>query len=99
MTGHDQTTTASDVAARRAHHDLIGQPHTEDEGPIARAETTADGLSSPEQPLGRLGPPLDRRSAFLQGSAAASGVVLILAASWLVYLARSELVPVTARSA
>jgi predicted PurR-regulated permease PerM len=92
MTGRDRTTTVSDGAARRAHHDLIGQPHTEDEGPIARAEATADGLSSREHPLGRLGPPLDRRSAFLRGAAAASGVVLILAASWLVYLARSELV-------
>jgi predicted PurR-regulated permease PerM len=92
MTGRDQATTASDGAARRAHHDLIGQPHTEDEGPIARAEATADGLSSREHPLGRPGPPLDRRSAFLRGAAAASGVVLILAASWLVYLARSELV-------
>lgn len=83
---------SSDGAARRGHHDLIGQPHSADEGPIAHAEATAGHLSSREQPLGPLGAPLDRRSAFLRGAAAAAGVVLILAASGLVYLARSELV-------
>ncbi len=92
MAGGEQSAVSTDGAAGRAHHDLIGQPHTEDEGPIAGAETTADGLSSRDQPLGPLGPPLDRRSAFLRGAAAAAGVVLILAASWLIYLARSELV-------
>jgi predicted PurR-regulated permease PerM len=88
MSGDD----AVDGAARRAHHDFVGQPHSEDEGPIAVAEASADGLSSREQPLGPLGPPLDRRSAFLRGAAAAAGVVLVLAAAALIYLARSELV-------
>ncbi|WP_433782725.1 AI-2E family transporter [Actinomycetospora sp. CA-101289] len=87
-----QQTQDLDGAARRAHHDFIGQPHTPDEGPIARAEASADGLSTPDAPLGPLGPPLDRRSTFLRGAAAAAGVVLVLTASWLVYLARSELV-------
>jgi hypothetical protein len=58
MSGDD----AVDGAARRAHHDFVGQPHSEDEGPIAVAEASADGLSSREQPLGPLGPPLVRRS-------------------------------------
>ena len=53
-----QQTQDVDGAARRAHHDLIGQPHTQDEGPIARAEASADGLSSQDAPLG----PLDRKS-------------------------------------
>jgi predicted PurR-regulated permease PerM len=87
-----QQTQDVDGAARHAHHDLIGQPHTRDEGPIARAEASADGLSTRDAPLGPLGPPLDRRSTFLRGAAGAAGVVLILAASGLIYLARSELV-------
>lgn len=87
-----QQTQDVDAAARRAHHDHIGQPHTRDEGPVARAEASADGLSTREAPLGPLGPPLDRRSTFVRGAAAAAGVVLVLAASALVYLARSELV-------
>lgn len=92
MAGGEQSTVSSDGAAGRAHHDLIGQPHTEDEGPVARAEAAADDLSTREQPLGPLGAPLDRRSTFLRAAAAAAGVVLILAASWLIYLARSEIV-------
>lgn len=87
-----QQTQDVDAAARRAHHDHIGQPHTRDEGPVARAEASADGLSTREAPLGPLGPPLDRRSTFVRGAAAAAGVVLVLAAAALVYLARSELV-------
>jgi predicted PurR-regulated permease PerM len=88
----DHTGAPSDDAAERAHHDFIAQPHSAAEGPVARAEATADGLSGRDRPLGPLGPPLDRRSTFLRGTAAAAGVVLVLAAAWLLYLARSELV-------
>ncbi len=92
MASRRSADVSSDGAAQRAHHGLIGQPHSDDEGPVARAEATADGLSSRDQPLGPLGPPLDRRSAFLRGAAAAAGVVLILALAGSIYLARSELV-------
>jgi len=79
-------------AAQRAHHDYIGQPHAEGEGVIGRAEADADRLTSEREPLGPLGPPVDRGSAFLRGAAAAAGVVVILAVAGLVVLARSELV-------
>lgn len=87
-----QSEAVSSDAAQRAHHDLIGQPHTDDEGPIARAEASADALSTREAPLGPLGPPLDRRSTFLRGAAAAAGLMLMVAAAGALYLARSELV-------
>jgi predicted PurR-regulated permease PerM len=83
---------AVDRAARRAHHHLIAAPHSKSEGPIATAEATADGLSSSDHPLGPLGEPLDRRSAFVRGAAATAGLVTILALAGLVYLARSEIV-------
>ncbi len=83
---------AADRAARRVHHHLIAAPHSKSEGPIAAAEATADGLTSPDHPLGPLGAPLDRRSAFVRGAAATAGVVVILALAELIYLARDEIV-------
>lgn len=55
---------------------LVGQPHSEDEGPIAEAEAEAAEISTPEQPLGTMGKPLNRRSPFLIGMAAAAGVAV-----------------------
>lgn len=48
----------------------------EDEGPLAEAEAEAAELSTPEQPLGVMGKPLNRRSPFLIGMAAAAGVAV-----------------------
>ena len=41
--------------AADGHHDLVGQPHTEDEGPMADAEHAAARLSSVGRPLGAIG--------------------------------------------
>lgn len=66
----------SDHAAEEAHHDLVGQPHSSDEGPVAEAEQRAAEMSSEEQPLGALGRRFDRRSPFFIGVAASAGVAV-----------------------
>jgi predicted PurR-regulated permease PerM len=48
----------------------------EDEGPLAEAEAEAAEISTPEQPLGAMGKPLNRRSPFLIGMTAAAGVAV-----------------------
>ena len=58
------------------HHDLVGQPHTEEEGPVAEAETLAAEMSSQDQPLGSLGRRFDRRSPFYLGMMASGGVAV-----------------------
>lgn len=65
--------------AGKGHHPMVGQPHTDDEGPIADAERAAAELSSEEQPLGPTGPPLDRRSPFFIGLTAAAGFAVTYA--------------------
>jgi predicted PurR-regulated permease PerM len=59
---------------------MVGQPHTEDEGPIAEAERRAAQLSSPDQPLGPRGRPVDWRSPFYVGLTGAAGVAVTYAA-------------------
>jgi predicted PurR-regulated permease PerM len=59
-----------------AHHDLVGQPHTDDEGPVAKAERDAAEMRSEDQPLGSLGRRFDRRSPFFIGVAASAGVAV-----------------------
>lgn len=56
----------------------VGQPH-DDEGPIARAEATAADMSTEEQPLGKPGRPMDRRSPFFVGMVGAAGVAVTYA--------------------
>jgi predicted PurR-regulated permease PerM len=69
--------SSSPDPAEAGHHDLVGQPHVEtDEGPVAEAEAKAAEISTPEQPLGKIGKPLNRRSPFLIGMAAAAGVAV-----------------------
>lgn len=66
--------TSSPEPAADGHHPLVGQPHTDEEGPVAEAEAEAAEISTPEQPLGATGQRFDRRSPFLIGMAAAAGV-------------------------
>lgn len=66
--------------AGRGHHPIVGQPHVDEEGPIADAERVAAELSSEEKPLGPPGPPVDRRSPFFVGMTAAAGVAVTYAA-------------------
>ncbi|MGQ0779452.1 MAG: AI-2E family transporter [Pseudonocardiales bacterium] len=76
--GDGQSDSADRTAdtSEEGHHDLVGQPHTEQEGPVAEAEAVAAEISTTEQPLGPLGKPLNRRSPFLVGMAAAAGVAV-----------------------
>jgi len=65
-----------DSAADDGHNDLVAQPHTLDEGPVAEAEIQAAEMTSPEQPLGEPGKKFDRRSPFFIGLAGSAGVAL-----------------------
>jgi len=75
-----------------AHHDLVAQPHTEHEGPIAEAEAVAAMISTAERPLGQPGAPLDRHSPFVIGMTAAAGVAVTVGVVALLVTARQVLV-------
>jgi predicted PurR-regulated permease PerM len=66
--------------AGRGHHQLVGQPHGEDEGPIADAEISAARMRSGDHPLGPRGRRFDRRSPFYVGLVASAGVATIYGA-------------------
>ena len=44
--------TTEQNSAAEGHHDLVGQPHSDEEGPIAEAQILAEKMSSDEQPSG-----------------------------------------------
>ena len=75
MTLGDNHTTERDSDAQ-GHGDLVGQPHSDGEGPIAEAQLLADEMSSDEQPLGSLGRRFNRRSPFYIGLTASAGVAV-----------------------
>jgi predicted PurR-regulated permease PerM len=75
MTVDENHTTEQDSAAE-GHGDLVGQPHSDEEGPIAEAQLLADEMSSDEQPLGSLGRRFNRRSPFYIGLTASAGVAV-----------------------
>jgi predicted PurR-regulated permease PerM len=60
----------------RGHHHLVGQPHSEAEGPIAEAEQLAAQMQSDEHPFGPRGRLFDRSSPFYVGLAASAGVAV-----------------------
>jgi hypothetical protein len=62
--------------AVEGHHDMVAQPHSEEEGPVAEAEVIAAEMSSDEQPLGSLGRRFNRLSPFYIGLTAAGGVAV-----------------------
>ena len=72
---HQHQSPAHDRAAE-GHHDMIAQPHSEEEGPVAVAEILAAEMSSDEQPLGSLGRRFNRRSPFYIGLTASAGVAV-----------------------
>ena len=72
--GNDRATEGGE--ATEGHHDMVAQPHSEEEGPVADAEKLAAQMSSEEQPLGSLGRRFDRRSPFFLGMAASAGVAV-----------------------
>ena len=75
MTVDENHTTEQDSAAE-GHGDLVGQPHSDEDGPIAEAQLLADEMSSDEQPLGSLGRRFNRRSPFYIGLTASAGVAV-----------------------
>jgi predicted PurR-regulated permease PerM len=75
MTVDENHTTERDGAAE-GHGDLVGQPHSDEEGPVAEAQLLADQMSSDEQPLGSLGRRFNRRSPFYIGLTASAGVAV-----------------------
>ena len=62
--------------ADRGHHRLVGQPHSDDEGPIADAERRTAQLRSDEHRFGRRGERFNRRSPFVIGLTASAGVAV-----------------------
>ena len=72
---HQHQSPAHDRAAE-GHHDMIAQPHSDEEGPVAEAEILAAEMSSDEQPLGSLGRRFNRRSPFYIGLTASAGVAV-----------------------
>jgi predicted PurR-regulated permease PerM len=60
----------------QGHHHLVGQPHSEDEGPIAEAEHLAAQMRSDQHPLGPRGHRFDRSSPFYLGLVASAGVAV-----------------------
>ena len=68
--------TTEQNSAAEGHHDLVGQPHSDEEGPIAEAQILAEKMSSDEQPLGSLGRRFNRRSPFYIGLTASAGVAV-----------------------
>lgn len=76
MATADDTHDVDETAAAEGHRDLVAQPHTAEEGPVAEAEALAAEMSSEEQPLGELGRQFNRRSPFFIGLAASAGVAV-----------------------
>ena len=67
---------AKEDRAAEVHHDLVGQPHSDEEGSVAEAEILAAKMSSDERPLGSLGRRFNRRSPFYIGLTASAGVAV-----------------------
>jgi hypothetical protein len=58
----DEDLSALDERAAEGHHDMVAQPHSEEEGAVAEAEIAAAEMSSDEQPLGSPGRPIALKS-------------------------------------
>ena len=71
----EKRATNEDKAAG-VHQNLVGQPHSDEEGSVAEAEVLAAEMSSDEQPLGSLGRRFNRRSPFYIGLTASAGVAV-----------------------
>ncbi len=79
-------------SAEDGHDDLVAQPHTDDEGPVAEAEQQAAEMTSPERPLGAPGKRFDRKSPFFIGLAGSAGVAVTYGAVQLASALSSMLV-------
>jgi predicted PurR-regulated permease PerM len=84
--------SSSEQKAAEAHHNLVAQPHEDEEGAIAEAEAAAQELKSDEQPLGPPGRPVNRRSPFMVGMIGAAGVAVTYVLAQLIISTRDVLV-------
>ena len=76
-----------------AHDRRVAQPHDPDEeGPVAEAEAVAARISTDDEPMGRPGEPLNRRSPFFVGMFGAAGVAVTYLTFQLVTTARDVLI-------
>jgi predicted PurR-regulated permease PerM len=73
---NDEVVAIRDHEHGEARHDLIGQPHPDQDGPVAEAELLAAKMSSEEQPFGSLGRRFNRKSPFYIGMTASAGVAV-----------------------
>jgi predicted PurR-regulated permease PerM len=79
--------------AEQGHSDEVAQPHSDPaEGVIADAEAVAAKISTEEQPLGKPGKPLNRRSPFFIGMLGAAGVATTYLIAELIITAQSMIV-------
>src|ERR1700731_3081801 len=76
MAGVHEGQSPAEGRAAEGHHNMVAQPHSDEEGPVAEAEILAAKMSSDEQPLGSLGRRFNRRSPFYIGLTASAGVAV-----------------------
>ncbi|MEV4238327.1 MULTISPECIES: AI-2E family transporter [unclassified Nocardia] len=82
--------------AEQGHRDLVGQPHTADEGgPIVAAEAAAQQARTTRNPLGEPGRRFDPRSPFMVGMTGAAGVAVTYGAIQAMIAASQVLVLIT----
>lgn len=79
------------VADPDLRESLSALPHPNGDGPVADAEAAAARISTDEQPMGRPGRPLNRRSPFLVGMEAAAGVAVTIGLVEVIVTARDAL--------
>src|ERR1700731_632396 len=76
MAGVHEGQSPAEGRAAEGPHNMVAQPHSDEEGPVAEAEMLAAQMSSDEQPLGSLGRQFNRRSPFYIGLTASAGVAV-----------------------
>jgi len=92
MAGVHEGQSPAEGRAAEGHHNMVAQPHSDAEGPVAEAEMLAAQMSSDEQPLGSLGRRFNRRSPFYIGLTASAGVAVTFAMVRVLALLSSMLV-------
>ncbi|GHE84999.1 AI-2E family transporter [Amycolatopsis deserti] len=83
---------AASPADAEGPDELVGQPRDAITGPVADAEAVAERISSEERPLGPHGKPMNLRSPFFIGMAAAAGAAVTAGAVWFLFIASGTLV-------
>ncbi len=89
--GYSPSVAASPADAE-GPDELVGQPRDAITGPVADAEAVAERISSEDRPLGPPGKPMNKRSPFFMGMAAAAGAAVTAGAVWFLFIASGTLV-------